>query len=118
MNMLEAFAHDIDAKPSFVCERLALAHYAEMSAEEEIAGQPLPRALMEFTTGIDAEEFYKSWKASKVKQLQAQEENMAELQRCYETVVAKYLQTTEGKAEHEQSVNKAKADYEAKHKTK
>jgi hypothetical protein len=71
MNMVECFAHDLQVKPSFVIERMALAHYAEMAAEEELAGQPLPKALMEFAPGMDAEQFYDYWKSSKVKQANA-----------------------------------------------
>jgi hypothetical protein len=64
-------AKDMELRTSFVIERLALAHLAELAANEELAGRTIPKIMNEFAPGMDAETFYQSWKDNKVKQANA-----------------------------------------------
>jgi predicted transcriptional regulator len=66
---MQRIADNLHVLPTFVIERLALAHLAEMAADEEIAGQPIPKAIMELAPGLSSQQFYDAWKAQKVKQL-------------------------------------------------
>jgi len=68
---MQRIADNLHVQPTFAIERLALAHLAEMAADEEIAGGPIPRALQEFAPGQTANQFYDAWKERKVKFSQA-----------------------------------------------
>ena len=62
-------ANDLGISPSFVIEHLALAHWAEMAASEEVNGGPIPRALMEFIPGLTSRQFFDYWRDNKVKEI-------------------------------------------------
>jgi hypothetical protein len=73
LKIYHRMASDLGVQPPFVIERMALAYFAELAAEEEVQieafGKPLPRALPEFAPGQTSFEFFEAWKDNKVKEI-------------------------------------------------
>ena len=73
LNVAARMARDLELQTGFVIERLALAHMAELAAEETLAGGTIPKLMPEFAPGMTATQFYDSWLSNKVKQARADE---------------------------------------------
>lgn len=79
-------AKDMELRTAFIIERLALAHLAELAADEELAGGTIPKLMPQFAPGMTGTEFYDNWKSNLVRLARADEtlaEHMKELQTKY-----------------------------------
>jgi len=118
---LKYFSDTFNIPYRLVVQNLLIKEWAKCAAIVEVEGGSPSRAFPEFAKEvledgtervITGEALFNSLVETYKRELTEQKKQVAELEKAYNNILAKYLQTTEGKAELERDRNKAMAEYE------
>jgi hypothetical protein len=124
---LKYFSDTFNIPLRLVVQNLLIKEWARCAAIIEVEGANSHRMLPEFSKELSedgkenvvtGEDLFNSLVEVYKKELIDQKNNIADLEKSYQTVLAKYLRTAEGKAELERDRNKAMAEYEKRKQNK
>jgi hypothetical protein len=124
---LKYFSDTFNIKLRLVVQNLLIKEWARCAAIVEVEGAQPHQLMPEFAREvledgtervITGESLFNSLVETYKRELIDQKKQVAELEKAYNHILAKYLQTAEGKAELERDRNKAMAEYEKRKQSK